>query len=289
MGEISEALRRARNAQRSSRPAAAPVPVTETRAGNEAMLPEAMESVQAPVRIPPENDSPWFARAVLVEPKSLIAEQYRHCAIRLSRRLQEREASLVAITSAARGDGKTTTACNLALALASTSGGRRVALVDLDLRRPAQRTALCIEPQIGFETVLSGQASIADARIPTQFPDLDLFPVMNRPENPLEVLANPRTATVLKDLGRRYETVIVDTPPVLAVSDVPLLMPSLDAVLLVVTAGESRRGGVEAALTLIGVDKVVGMFVNRSRESSQRYYYGYATDDAEDGEPRDAD
>ena len=290
MGEISEALRRARNAQRSLRPASAPAPVAETRAGNEVILPDPTDAVHPAVEIPTEAEGNWVARSMVVEPQSTIAEQYRHCAIRLSRRLKERNASMVAVTSAARGDGKTTTACNLALALASTSGGRRVALVELDLRRPSQCSALGIEPQGGLEKVLAGTLALAAARIPTQFPDLDLFPVTRRPDDPLEVLASPHTSAVLKELARRYDTVIVDTPPVLAVSDVPLLLPALDTVMFVVTEGESRQGAVEAALNLIGPEKVVGVFMNRSRESSLKKYYRYEyksgdeAGDARDGE-----
>ncbi len=286
MGEISEALRRARNAQRSRRPASAPTAVPETRAGNEVMLPEAADSPHAAVEISTEAEGIWAARAVLAEPQGAIAEQYRHAAIRLSRRMKEREGSIVAVTSAARGDGKTTTACNLAFALASTAGGRRVALVELDMRRPSQTKALGIEPQVGIESVLAGEVALADARIPTQLPDLDLFPVRSRPEDPLAMIADPRTSAVLKELGRRYDTVIVDTPPILAVSDVPLLLPTLDAVLFVVQAGESRKGAVEAALNLIGAEKVIGLFVNRSRETSQKKYYRYeyTNDDAEAGD-----
>jgi len=217
---------------------------------------------------------------MLVEPDGPIAEQYRHTAIRLSRRLKEQDATIVAVTSAERGDGKTTTACNLAMAMASTAGGRRIALVEMDLRRPSHCATLGISPSVGFESVLAGQASLVDARVPTQLTDLDLFPVVERPSDPLELLASPVTASVLKDLGRRYDAVIVDTPPSLAVSDVPLLMPYLDAILFVITAGTSRRGPVEAAFRAIGTDKIIGVFVNRSQEVGEKKYYryGYETD-----------
>ncbi len=285
MGEISDALRRARNSNRRPGPA---TPPPETRAGNEVMLPEPTNESQPSVEISTNASNQWVGRSMLVEPNGPIAEQYRHTAIRLSRRLKERDASIVAVTSAERGDGKTTTACNLAMAMASTAGGRRVALVEMDLRRPSHCATLDIRPEIGFESVLAGQAALADARVPTQLTDLDLFPVRDRPEDPLELLASPMTASVLKDLGRRYDTVIVDTPPALAVSDVPLLMPSLHAVLFVVTAGTSRRGPVEAALRAIGHDKVIGVFVNRSQDAGEKKYYRYEykTDDAgerEDG------
>jgi receptor protein-tyrosine kinase len=290
MGEISEALRRARDARHERRPSATPSAVPETRAGNEAMLPDTGGTSHPMIEISNVAEGSWAARAVLVEPQSAIAEQYRHCAIRLSRRMKEREASIVAVTSAARGDGKTTTACNLAFALASTAGGRRIALAELDLRRPSQVASLGIQPEVGFESVLSGDASLADARIPTQLPDLDLFPILKRPADPLEVIANPRTAATLKELARRYDTVIVDTPPVLAVSDVPLLLPVLDAVLFVVTAGESRKHAVDAALGLIGHEKILGLFVNRSNEASQKKYYRYeyASED-EAGEATDGE
>lgn len=291
MGEIAEALRRARNAQRSRR---APSLVAEAQRGpgSDAALPQRAEERPSPVEIPSDDgdgDGAWTARAVLVDPQGATAEQYRHCAIRLSRELEKREGSLVAVTSAARGDGKTTTACNLAFALAGTESGHRVALVELDLRRPSHSAALRIRPRIGFESVLSGEAALADACLPTQLPDLDLLPVRNRPDDPVKLLANHRTADALAELRQSYDTVIVDMPPVLAVSDVPLVLPSLDAVLLVVTPGESRIGAVKAAIGTIGSDKIVGVFMNRSRQISRQYYgYGYSLDD-DAGDSRDAD
>jgi len=287
MGEISEALKRARKAEgRTARPPSAKA--EERRDTNPAPAPlrEAVLPPNPAVVIPDGTDLPWSARVVIVQPRSETAEQYRHFAIRLGRRMKELDATTLIVTSATRSEGKTTTSCNLALALASMAGGRRVALVELDLRRPSMAQQLSIEVPIGFERVLSGAATVAEARLPTQFPDLDLYPVQHHSRGALELLSGPGLASALRELSRRYDTVIVDSPPVLPVPDVPLVLPLVDAALVVARAGVSRRGAFTEAMKALGEDKVIGTFLNEANPPRQKRYYGYESyqrDESEDG------
>ena len=108
-------------------------------------------------------------------PGGAASERYRHFAIRVSRAAKAAEARTILITSASRAEGKTTTSCNLALALASMAGGRRVAFLELDLRRPAASEELGVRARVGIEAVLAGEARLDECRLTTNLPDLDLF------------------------------------------------------------------------------------------------------------------
>jgi succinoglycan biosynthesis transport protein ExoP len=286
MGEISEALKRARAAESRGAARAPEAPgEPRERKPDPPALREAVLPPNPPVIIPEGDDVAWHARAVIVQPRSETAEQYRHFAIRLGRRMKERDATTLIVTSATRAEGKTTTSCNLALALASMAGGRRVALVELDLRRPSMADQLCVEVPIGFEAVLSGEATLAETRLPTQFSDLDLYPVKHHSRRALELLSSAELSAALRELVRRYDTVIVDSPPILPVPDVPLVLPLVDAAIVVARAGVSRSGAFAEALAALGEGKVIGTFLNAANPPRQKRYYGYESyqrDESED-------
>jgi non-specific protein-tyrosine kinase len=280
LGEISEALKRAREGARREPPAAA-------AAGSQQPLRDASPTNLAPARdiahvvsIPEHESGDWHGRAVLVAPRGEVAEAYRHFALRLQRQLKETGARSVLVTSAARGEGKTTTACNLALALASMSSGRRIALIELDVRRPSASQALGVTPAAGIERVLAGRARLADACLHTQLPELDLYLASEPARDALGVISAPTTGALLRDLARQYDLVIVDTPPALPVPDVPLLASHVDAVLLVARNGFSRRAALQETVETLGAPKVIGVFLNEGKMPRHRRYYSYYGDEA---------
>jgi capsular exopolysaccharide synthesis family protein len=278
LGEISDALRRAREGLRRE-PASAsvavaaapPAPLREAASANYAPLRDAANAVTIPTD--PEGD--WHGRAVLAAPRSEIAEGYRHFAIRLQRKLKEMGARSVIVTSAARGEGKTTTASNLAQALASMSSGRRIAFIELDVRRPSASRAFGITPQVGIERVLVGQARVAEACMHTQLPELDLYLVAAPARDPLGALSAATTGQMLRDLARQYDLLVIDSPPVLPVPDVPLLAAHVDAVLLVARNGVSRRAALRETIESVGDAKLIGVFLNEGKTPRHRRYYGY--------------
>ncbi len=291
MGEIAEALRRARESDRGHR--AQPTNPSAVVEFGEPQLSDRVLPATEPVTISSEHEvgTAWSARAVLALPQGPVAEQYRHFAIRVSRRLKQRGARIVGVTSASRSEGKTTTACNLALALASVSGGRRVALLDLDLRRPSAAESLGVSVRSGVEELLVGRASLGDVRLATQLADLDLYLVKRNVRDPLHLISGPQLPALLRELARRYDTVVVDTPPVLPVPDVPLLLPLIDAVIVVARNGFSRSGAFRDLITTIGTERVLGAFLNESNLPRHHRYYGYYGNeakaaDAERGEER---
>jgi Mrp family chromosome partitioning ATPase len=187
-----------------------------------------------------------------------------------------------------RSEGKTTTSCNLALALASIAGGRRIALVELDLRKPAIGPDLGVDPPVGFEAVLAGQARLRDARLHTDQGGLDLFVVKSTVSNPLDLLSGTALPAALRELRRHYDIVLLDTPPVLPVPDVPLIQPHVDAILLVARSGVSRRHAFGASLEALDVSKVIGVFLNATGAVAGTRYYGYHAygEEGRDGDAR---
>ena len=276
MGEISEALRRARDTGAA--------PGAPAARGTLAQSPPAsLREAASAQTLSSERGEGWHSRCVLVEPRSAEAESYRHFAVRLQRAMKLRGARSVLVTSAVRGEGKTTTACNLALAVASMASGRRTALVELDLRRPTIAQVLDLTPRAGVEEVLRGGATASDACNHTQLGDLDVYVASAPAPSPLDALSSSRTPTFLRELARSYDLLILDAPPVLPVPDVPILTASADAVLFVVRAGMSRRVALLEAMAAVGKEQVIGAFLNEAATPRHRRYAGYTVDTGESG------
>jgi receptor protein-tyrosine kinase len=241
--------------------------------------PPAPESASSEaVEIPPGLSAGWAARTALAQPHGPAAEHFRHFALRLSRLLEARGGRSVAATSALRGEGKTTVACNLALALATLGEGRRIALVDLDLRRPRVASALGVGARVGIESVLAGEAALDEARLATQLPALDLF-LAKRASHAAHGLFGGAAADALAALAERYDLVLVDTPPVLLVPDVGLLLPHVSAYFTVVRLGVTRRAALARALEELPEASRLGAFVNDMPRPRYYMHYGYYADE----------
>ena len=246
MGEIADALRRARERiAPDPRPiggggaASAALPIADLvsphlsePAGRADALPELSERRIATLL----NADP--AVAVTEGPQ---VEACRRIALRVRAQLDAARAHSVAIVSAGRADGKTTVACNLALALASLSQGRQVALVDLDLRNPSVAKSLGLAPSTGIEEVLHDRASAADVQVSIDEPELDVYPAFTPPARSHELLVLPRLAALIDQLERRYETVVIDTPPVLMTPDASLILKHVGACIPIARAGWTRQ------------------------------------------------
>jgi len=189
---------------------------------------------------------------------------------------------IVMVTSAQPREGKTTTACNLALALGI--GGARVLLIDADMRRPGVNRVLPLADGPGLSEVLTGQATLDAALVTLESPKVAVIRAGASPRNPSELLGSQRMRGLLEDVKNgRYDWVIVDTPPVLAVTDAVVLSRSVSAIAFVVGSETTRRPhAVRAIETLAssspGDVKVVlnNVDFRRNRHYYARYY-GYKT------------
>lgn len=182
----------------------------------------------------------------------------------------------IVVTSSAPGEGKSTVAANLARVMARA--GQPTLLVDADLRRPMVADEFGIDGAVGLSQVLAGAVSLEDATQPSGTRGLSLLPAGQVPPNPSELLGSRRMHELVEELSRRF-FVIVDAPPVLAVTDAQLLARHADGAIVVAVAGRTRSIGLSRSIESIrGVDaKVYGVVFNRASSSRfTRLAYGDA-------------
>jgi len=181
---------------------------------------------------------------------------------------------IIAVTSSQPLEGKTTTACNIAVALAL--GGARVLLIDADMRRPSLHTTMGLPNEVGLSHVLTGQARVRDAMQQTSESSLHVITAGRTPPNPSELLASVRMQGLLKSLeGGPFDWVIIDTPPVLAVTDAVVVGAFVSGVVFVVGADMTRRPHAVRAVETIhsGKSNIIGAVLNRVDLQRNRYYY----------------
>jgi capsular exopolysaccharide synthesis family protein len=176
--------------------------------------------------------------AMLAEPRSAAAEAYRSLAANVQFSSADGELHTIGITSAAAGEGKSTTVANLATALAE--GGRQVIAIDADLRRPGLHELFGVANGDGLSSMLLGSNSELPL-VDTPAPGVRLLTSGPLPSNPLEVLASPRLEHVLALASAQADFVLVDTAPAAVLADAAVLAPRLGGVLLVVSAGRTKR------------------------------------------------
>jgi capsular exopolysaccharide synthesis family protein len=182
--------------------------------------------------------------------------------------------SIVLVTSAQPLEGKTTTACNLATALAY--GGAKVLLIDADMRRPGVHRAFGLDNRCGLSELLSGQAHLTQSVQRLAEPDLWIMPAGSTPSNPSELLASGRMEALLGQVQNGpFDWVIVDTPPVLAVTDASILTQWVSGIAFVVGSEMTRRRLAERAIETLsaGRPRILGAVLNRVDVSRNRYYY----------------
>jgi len=209
---------------------------------------------------------------------STRAEAFRQLRTHLTYTNLDGDAQSIVVTSATPGEGKSSTAVNLALMLAQN--GSRVVLVDADLRRPTTGTYLGIESRVGLSTVLTRQVALDDAvqEVGADTP-LHVLAAGRVPPNPSELLSSSRMVELVRELESRYEYVIVDAPPMLPVTDPAVLGAICSGVLLVVSVdGRTRRADFTAAertVTQVGA-RLLGLVVNRLPvQRRAKTYYNY--------------
>jgi protein-tyrosine kinase len=210
----------------------------------------------------------------VLQPTSPAAEQYRAVRLYLETLRRERGFGVVAISSARRGDGKTLTSLNLAGTLAQAAD-TRVALVEVDMRRPAVARYLGLSNARGLSTHLLGDGPGVDSLLerPT---GIGFTVVLAGPPiaMPYELLQSPRLRELFATLRERFDHVIVDTPPALPFPDVGILRGLVDGFLVVVRAHRTPRETVQEALTTVGPDQALGVIFNDDERLMATAGYG---------------
>lgn len=287
MAKVYDALRRAEE-ERRKRSEEAPAPVARLDWEPEVSV----TATPAPVPTTPKavRESLWRRiwprraqedggdlnkrRISLLQPDSFVAEQFRALRGRIdAMERPDHPLRTIAITSALPGEGKTTASINLALVTA-LSLGRRVLLIDCDLRRPRVHTALGLRPEAGLAEVLSGEVKLEDAVISVDgAANLEVLAVRNRPTNPSELLGSPRMAELVDEVVERYDRVILDTPAALGLPDAKAVGDQCDGLVMVVRADSTRQEDVMTVLEILGRQRVLGMVLNGTVAQHGRYGY----------------
>jgi succinoglycan biosynthesis transport protein ExoP len=181
---------------------------------------------------------------------------------------------VIAVTSSQPLEGKTTTAANLALALAL--GGSRVLLIDADMRRPGLHKTMGLENGAGLSHLLVGQARVREVIQKTTEPNLYVISAGRTPPNPSELLGSARMNAFIMNLAHGpFDWVVIDTPPVLAVTDAVIVAQKVAGVVFVVGSEMTRRVHAERALETLQNGRVrgIGVVLNRVDFDRNKYYY----------------
>jgi non-specific protein-tyrosine kinase len=174
------------------------------------------------------------------EPRSPVSEAYRALRTNLDFASLDQSLTTLAVTSAGVGEGKSTTLANLAVV--SAQAGRGVVVVDADLRRPSLHKLFGLDNETGLTTMMMDDAALSSPPLQsTGVDNLWVLPSGSLPPNPAEVIGSQRMEEVISALVSQADQVIFDTPPVLAVTDAAVLATRVDGVLLVISAGKTRR------------------------------------------------
>ena len=203
-----------------------------------------------------------------------FGESFRSLRTSLLSKYPDEGTKIILVTSAQPLEGKTTTAANIAMALAY--GGSRVLLIDADMRRPGLHRPLRLTNERGLSQVLTGQARVRDVIQRTVDPNLLAITAGRTPPNPSELLSSERMKTLLTNLAHGpFNWIIIDTPPVLAVTDAVILAPMVAGVTFVIGAEMTRRRLAERAIDTVmqARPRYAAVVLNRVDFARNKYYY----------------
>ena len=218
------------------------------------------------------------------DPKNPAAEAYR--VIRTSVQFAQagKELQTIALTSCTPNEGKSTTIANLAVVL--TQAGKSVLLIDCDMRNPTVHKNFNLSNKIGLSSCISMGTAVADAVQATGIEGLDALTAGVIPPNPSELLGSERMKNILQRAKEEYDYVLIDTPPVLPVTDSLVLGRMVDGLILVIDSGEIKvemAREVKNQLVHAGAN-ILGVVLNKVRSEHHGYGYGYYYYYGHDGE-----
>ncbi len=208
------------------------------------------------------------------KPKSIAAEAYRTLRTNIQYSSFDKEYRAIVVTSSDPGEGKSTTSGNLALCLAQ--GDKKVILVDCDLRKPSIHKKFKISNIVGLSDVIIGKEELETA-VHRYNKNMSVLTSGKIPPNPSEMLSSKSMSKLIEHLKEEYDYVILDTPPVLAVTDSQILSTKVDGTILVVRAERTKREGVQNAISLLKKVNahIIGTVLNGVDTNRNKYYYYY--------------
>jgi capsular exopolysaccharide synthesis family protein len=151
--------------------------------------------------------------------------------------------------------------------------GRRVLLIDCDLRKPKVHESFNIRPEAGLAEVLTDVTGLDQAIVKVEGLNLEVLPVRAKPPNPSELLSSPKMRELIEEVARRYDRVIIDTPAVLGLPDTKIVSDLCDGLVMVVRADSTSQEDVETSLEILDRRRILGLLLNGAQQAQGRYGY----------------
>lgn len=208
-----------------------------------------------------------------MKPKSQIAEQYRNIRTNIHFSTVGSDIRSILVTSPSAGEGKTTTIANLAVVFGQQ--GKKVLVIDADMRKPTLHEFFQVDNRSGLTSVLSGQAPLEKCVHETGMENVSFLSSGPVPPNPAELLGFRMTEDVLQEAYQQFDLVLVDTPPALAVTDAHILADQCDGIILVVRSESTEKEKAVKAKQLLEhtSGKLLGVILNAKEELKNKYGY----------------
>ncbi|MFC5465589.1 CpsD/CapB family tyrosine-protein kinase [Lederbergia graminis] len=213
-----------------------------------------------------------------LNPKSPVSEQYRTIRTNIQFSAVDEEIRTLMVTSSGPGEGKSTTTANIAIVFAQQ--GKRVLLVDGDLRKPTVHYTFGMTNAAGLTNVLTRQMSLTEATKESDVSGLSVLTSGPVPPNPAELLSSKLMTSFIEEAKEHFDTIIFDTPPVLAVTDAQVLANQCDGTVLVISSGKTEIESAQKTKELLTAAKakLLGVVLNRKKMDNSSYYYYYGTE-----------
>ena len=206
-------------------------------------------------------------------PKAIVSEQFRTLRTNITFSHPDKALKTILVTSSSPGEGKSTTSANVASVYAQE--GKRVLLVDGDMRKPTVHHTFGLKNTKGLSNVLTRQVSIEEAIQPSTLDNLSIMTSGPIPPNPAELLASKSMEQLIGELTAQYDFIIFDAPPILSVTDSQILSNRCDGTVLVVKAGEAEKAMVQKAKESLVASQanILGVVLNNFVLAKDNYYY----------------
>ncbi|MCZ2257294.1 CpsD/CapB family tyrosine-protein kinase [Sporosarcina sp. G11-34] len=209
-----------------------------------------------------------------INTRSVVSEQFRTIRTNINFSMPDRELKTILFTSSDPGDGKSTVAANVAVVFAQE--GKRVLLVDADMRKPTVHYTFQLTNTLGLSNLLTRQAELSDVARRSDV-GLDVITCGPVPPNPAELLASQTMNKVMEDMKNKYDIIIFDAPPVLSVTDAQILSNKCEGTVLVISSGDTEKAGVVKAKEALVSSQanIIGAVLNNFEMDKDHYYYQY--------------
>lgn len=211
------------------------------------------------------------------DPKAMITEQYKILRTNVFSNTARRPLKTLAVTSSVHSEGKTVTALNLAMVIAQSTQKPNVLLIDTDMRRGRVAKYLGVDQKIGLTEILMDKADPSEALFHLDMENLAFIACGAVAENPVELLGSERMKQFLADMKAQFDYILLDTPPIISVTDSGLVGVLADGILMVIQAGRTQRGIVRRATELLeqSHSKIIGHVLTNIEYHLPEYIYRY--------------